>query len=186
MNSRLLLLLPGRPGGRVLLLLLRKLLSILRVVVLIGREIRMGGSGSDVGGRGGRRGLRLIPGSRRLGLNAGPTGFACAAPIAARGITSQLAVQGTAPGAGGAVLVASHAHLEATDLCWACSGGSGGGSRSAFLVCHAHFDGLGAHARLPGHVGKCVVLFRFHAESDKTVSLGEARFVKDDLKGTSG
>ena len=146
----------------------------------------MGGSGSDVGGRGGRRGLRLIPGSRRLGLNAGPTGFACAAPIAARGITSQLAVQGTAPGAGGAVLVASHAHLEATDLCWACSGGSGGGSRSAFLVCHAHFDGLGAHARLPGHVGKCVVLFRFHAESDKTVSLGEARFVKDDLKGTSG
>lgn len=74
-NSRLLLL-PGTPSSGVLLLLLRKLLSILRVVVLIGGEVGMRRSRRYVGGRCGRR---LVPGRRRrrrLRLDPRPSRFA--------------------------------------------------------------------------------------------------------------
>ena len=168
------------------MLLLRKLLSILRVVVLVCRKIgmRSGGSGNVGGSR-----RRLIPsgssgGSGRLRLNPWPSGVSTAtAGWRSRSTrttdSSHRSVQRAAPRAVGSICMttAGHgSHVETANLCLATSGRS-----SAFLVRHANFYRFGSHARLSSHIGKCMLLFRFGAKSYKAVAFGEARFIKDDL-----
>ena len=115
-NKSRLLLLPSWPGCCVLLLLLRKLLSILRVVVLVGRKIGMRSrSGGNVGG-----GRRLIPsgssgGGSWLRLNPRPSGVSPATTGwcgRATGTTNcSHGVQRTAPRAVGSILMTSTAHI---------------------------------------------------------------------------